>query len=111
MARLPNGDRAFVSPQKIAGYALNAEHAHGGHKARVFRAALGMTAADAGKLQAALLAAALERDCLLVRRDEFGSHYTLEFPFGNAGRTATIRSLWTIRPTEDFPRLVSVYVL
>jgi hypothetical protein len=40
---------------KLEGYALNEEHPSGKHKARVFAAALGLTAADALLLKEKLL--------------------------------------------------------
>jgi ribosome-binding factor A len=56
--KLPNLDRAVVDIVKLRAYCLNAGHPRGRHKARVFAAALGMSAADAQELQALLLSAA-----------------------------------------------------
>ncbi len=43
--------------------------------------------------------------------DEQGQRYTVDFPMtGMLGR-AIIRSIWIIRSAENFPRLVSCYIL
>jgi hypothetical protein len=47
MPKLPNAERAVVEIEKLRDYSLNPGHDEGKHKARVFRAALGFTRADA----------------------------------------------------------------
>ncbi len=42
--KLPNSDRAVVDIAKLRDYCLNPAHPRGRHKARVFAAALGLTA-------------------------------------------------------------------
>lgn len=110
MAALPNGDRAFVDPEKLTRYALNPAHRTGRNKARVFAAALGITAANHEVLADALLAAAEEAEASLERTDSHGAHYAVEFVLENGGKRALVRSLWTVRVGEDFPRLVSAFV-
>ncbi|TAE82235.1 MAG: hypothetical protein EAZ83_13110, partial [Oscillatoriales cyanobacterium] len=58
--KLPNGDRAEVSLQKLVGYCLNPEHSHGKHKARVFASVLGITANNAEVLRELIQKAAIE---------------------------------------------------
>ena len=53
--KLPNSDRAVVEIAKLRDYCLNPEHPHGKHKARVFAAALGLTADQAETLRDELL--------------------------------------------------------
>ena len=43
MPKLPNSERAVVEIGKLRDYSLNQEHEVGKHKARVFKAALGIT--------------------------------------------------------------------
>ena len=57
-AGLPNGGAARVDIGKLCDYCLSAEHPRGRHKARLFRAALGMGRDDASELRGCLLAAA-----------------------------------------------------
>jgi hypothetical protein len=56
--KLPKGDRAVVSDDKLVRYCLDQTHPRGKHKARVFAEALGMTLADAMTLRTTLLHAA-----------------------------------------------------
>ncbi|MDQ3623478.1 MAG: hypothetical protein M3463_13475 [Verrucomicrobiota bacterium] len=56
--KLPNGARAELG-SKLGDYSLNPLHREGRNKARVFASALGITAADADVLRAAVLAAAV----------------------------------------------------
>jgi hypothetical protein len=109
--RLPNADRAIVEMVKLTEYCLNPEHPRGKHKARVFAAALGLTAERADELQEALLTAASSEDAVPGDADEFGQRYVLDFGMEGPAGQATVRSAWIVRTGEDFPRLVSCYVL
>jgi hypothetical protein len=109
--KLPNGINAVVDIVKLRNYCLDPGHPEGRHKARVFRAALGMGQDDAEKLRAALLAAARDEDADDAEADEYGERYVLGFSLRHAGHAARVRSAWIIRKGEDFPRLTSCYVL
>jgi hypothetical protein len=111
MARIPNGPGAFVDIVKLTDYVLNASHRTGRHKARVFAAALGLTVDHANDLAESLRNAAAAEDAVLERRDEYGTHYAIEFVIVFQQRSRRVRSLWTIRNGEDFPRFVSVFVM
>ena len=67
--RLPNAERAVVDIEKLRDYCLSGEHPRGRHKARVFAAALGLTADHAEFLRDALLDAARTHDAVLVDQD------------------------------------------
>jgi hypothetical protein len=110
MGTLPNGDRAFVDPAKVAGYLLNPHHRLGQHKARVFAAALGLREPDAWALIAALKAAAVSGDALADGADVYGVRYVLEFELTHDGKTARVQSSWIVRTGEDFPRFVTAKV-
>jgi uncharacterized protein DUF6883 len=108
---LPNGEHAVVDIEKLRGYCLNPDHPRGRHKARVFAAVLGITAADAEMLQEALADAAASEEAQVTDQDEYGQRYVVDFIMeGNSGQ-ARVRSAWIIRKDEDFPRLTSCYVL
>jgi hypothetical protein len=49
--QLPNSDRAVVEIEKLRDYSLNPNHPVGKHKARAFKAALGITLEDAAWLR------------------------------------------------------------
>lgn len=109
--KLPNGHRAVVVVEKLRDYCLSPVHEEGKHKARVFAAALGLDAADASWLRDVLLAEARERDCQLGRQTVHGQRYLIDFNLSRYGKSARLRSVWNIRPGEDYPRLVTCYVL
>ena len=109
--KLPNSDRAIVDIAKLRDYCLNTTHHRGRHKARVFAAALGLTAEDAEQLQATLLNAAQSYDVTPTDETEFGQLYVLDFPIIGSTGQVIVRSSWIVRHGEDFPRLTSCYVL
>ena len=109
--KLPNADQAFVDVAKLRDYALDPVHAEGKHKARVFAAALGLSRNDAEWLRDQLLLAARTFDCSLGRKTEHGQRYVIDFDATARGKTARLRSAWNLRPTENFPRLTTCYVL
>jgi hypothetical protein len=108
---LPHAERAEVDIRKLLDYCLNHEHWEGKHKARLFAAALGITADDAADLRAALLEIILTHDAQLGLRDEYGQRYTVDFLFEWRGRRAMIRSGWIIEHESDTPRLTTCYPL
>ncbi|HEY3245689.1 MAG TPA: hypothetical protein VGM03_20280 [Phycisphaerae bacterium] len=109
--KLPNADRAVVEIEKLTDYCLSPHHLRGRHKARVFAAVLGLTAADADALRDALMDAAQSQEVVLGETDDFGQRYVLDFLMRGARGTAAVRSTWIVRRGEDFPRLTSCYVL
>jgi hypothetical protein len=96
---------------KLRDYSLDPVHPEGKHKARVFAAALGLTRNDAHWLHEQMLAAARTQDCQLGRTTNHGQRYLLDFTLVHKSKSARMRSVWNVRPAEDFPRLVTCYVL
>lgn len=107
--RLPNPDRAVVEMVKLSEYCLNERHEHGKHKARVFRSALGITAADADWLRDRLIEAAMG-DASRAATSRFGEIYVIDFEVRTRSGVAPVRSSWIVRTGEDFPRLITCYV-
>ena len=93
---LPNAKRAEVDPRKLTEYCLSTTHPVGKHKAAVFRAALGYTAADADALRELLLRAAATGEAVAERADEFGQRFRIDFEATTATGTAIIRSAWMV---------------
>jgi hypothetical protein len=88
-----------------------ATHPVGKHKARVFASVLGLTDADAEHLRNSLLEAAHTLDATTGETDEYGQRYVMDsIVVGPAGQ-ATVRSSWIVRADEDFPRLVTCFLL
>lgn len=110
--KLPNGASAVVDMEKLRDYCLSSQHPEGRHKARVFLSALGMVSADADRLREILLsAAAVDNDVSMTGADQYGCRYSFDVAVSWGSREALVRSAWIIRTGEDFPRLVSCYVL
>jgi hypothetical protein len=109
--KLPNPDNAYIDDSKLAGYCLNFSHAEGQHKARVFKSALGLTIEHLENLKNALLEAVKSYDAIPDNRNQYGHNYTIDFPMTHGNKTATIHSVWIIRNSENFPRLVTCYIL
>jgi hypothetical protein len=102
-----------VDITKLRDYCLSDTHPRGRHKARVFRARLGLTALDSDTLRRALLDAVRDRQDSLreVGTDRFGRRYALDISVTGSAGTATVRSAWIVRAGEDVLRFLSCYVL
>jgi hypothetical protein len=109
--KLPNGDRAIVEIEKLRDYCLDPDHVRGKHKARVFLASCGITAADADELRQALLDAAASLEAESGHADDYGQRYRLQLDVTGPTGSARVRSAWIVRVGEDFPRFVSCYVM
>lgn len=108
---LPNIERAVIDVAKLRGYALNPTHPEGRHKARVFMASLGITAADAEWLAEAILAELPGAVILEGDADEHGRRLTADLQLRRGNRSAVVRTAWIIRAGEDVPRLVTCFVV
>lgn len=108
---IPNAARALVDIRKLRDYSLNPIHRVGRHKARLFAALLGMTLEDAEALRDILLQVVRTHEAVIGERDQFGQRYCLDFLLNWRDRQVPLRSIWNIRPEEDFPRLVTCYPL
>lgn len=110
--KLPNFENAVIDIAKLRDYCLNPNHRRGQHKARVFAATLGLSAADASKLQDAIIEAIRIEEATQSKGDQYGQRYAVDFDMQRVdGRQVRVRSTWIIRSSEDFPRLTSCYVL
>lgn len=109
--KLPNAESAFIDLNKLRNYSLNLQHDRGKHKARLFAAILELNSDDAEILQALILEAVQIYNAVPATSDEYGQRYTIDFPITRNQNTATVRTVWIIRPTETFPRLVSCYIV
>ncbi len=98
---------------KLRDYCLSEAHPRGRHKARVFRARLGLTVGDAEALRDALISAAMADPARLqpTLSDQFGQRYILDFEMQTPVGTATIRSAWIVPAGQDMLRMTTCYVL
>ena len=107
---LPNGERAIVDIRKLRDYCLNPDSPRGSRKARVFRAALGMTRVDAPKLRRKLLEVAVSEQVQVGEADKYSQRYTIEFELQKGSRRAIVRSGWIILTNQHAPRLTTCYI-
>ena len=109
--KLPNPEKAIISDRKLAGYCLNPNHSDGKHKARVFKSALDLNLGNIKILKNALFQAVYNYEASLDKENNYGKKYIIDFPLTNNRKTAIIHSVWIIKNNENFPRLVTCYVL
>jgi hypothetical protein len=64
---------------------------------------------DADELKTALLQAIKNTD--LDKRSPYGQKYQVDFLMIREEKQATVRSVWMVRDDENFPRLVTCFVL
>lgn len=108
--KLPNPHKAVVEIEKLRDYSLNLAHPVGGHKARVFKAALGLTLQDADWLQKQALEVAVKAEAVPGSASVFGDKYVIDALIDHKSKTALVRFCWIIEFGTDFPRLTSCYV-
>jgi hypothetical protein len=112
---LPRAEDAWGVLEKLASYSLDLDHRDGGHKARVFRAVLGITAADVEYLAAALREGLLTTPARAVRATPphgvmCGIWIAVRGLGAHGDRTEVVRTAWEIRHEDDAPRLVTAYI-
>jgi len=73
-------------------YCLNPEHSSGKHKARVFAAALGITAKNADDLRRLIAQAAIEGDIVQHAETEFGRLYKVDWKIDGRETVFYVRS-------------------
>ncbi|MBC7972844.1 MAG: hypothetical protein H7Z11_22430 [Verrucomicrobia bacterium] len=108
--KLPNADRAVIDMQKLTGYYLNPKHSDGQHKAHVFQVALGI-GLEEEELRDALLQAVKTDAAVPSKLNQHGQKYIIDFLMTRLEKEAVIRSAWIVRYEENFPRLITCYIL
>lgn len=109
--KLPNGHRSDLGT-KLEDYVLNPRHWEGRHKAKVFDSVLGISLANRELLRHAILSAAETSDqAEPLGNNGHGEVYVLRFPVETARGHTTVLTVWIIQNGEDFPRLVSCYMV
>lgn len=111
MARLPHATRAILDIAKLEQYCLAPSHPRGRHKARVFRAALGIDASDAAWLRDALLTAVRQVEATEIVTDQFGTQWQADLLIQRQKRRAVVRTIWIVRVGESLPRFVTCWVV
>ncbi|MGH2416056.1 MAG: DUF6883 domain-containing protein, partial [Microcystaceae cyanobacterium] len=70
-----------------------------------------LTIDDIKELKNALLDAVKISDAISDRRNQYGQKYIIDFSMIHKKQSALIHSVWIVRDSENFPRLVTCYVL
>jgi hypothetical protein len=109
--KLPNPEQAIIDSQKLSGYCLNPNHPDGQHKARVFQSVLGLKKETEEELRSALRESLIQNNAIFDKKNQYGNKYIIDFPMTRDNQQAIIHSVWIIRFEEDFPRLVTCYIL
>lgn len=109
--KIPSGEHAQVSDEKVRDYLLSPEHPIGRYKAAFF-SALGYRRDDAIRLQEDLKAVAASGEISWEDASPYGTKYmvrgTLISPMR---RKAEIVTVWIVLVSESVPRFVTAYPL
>jgi hypothetical protein len=111
MPNLPHSENAIINPAKLRDYCLNADHPRGRHKARVFREALGLSMDDAEWLQQNIRDGIQNHPGEKQETDSFGSRWRVDLPLTRQGKSVVVRTGWMIKTGEQFPHLITCWVL
>ncbi|MGH7597739.1 MAG: DUF6883 domain-containing protein, partial [bacterium] len=71
-------DRIYIDPRKFTEYALNPSHPRGGHKARVFKSALGCDAQNYENLKLQIESQAFDAEATEGIVDKHGQRYVVD---------------------------------
>ena len=80
-------------------------------QARVFREALGLSVDDAEWLQKKLLEGIQKHPAEKQETDDFGSRWRVDTPLTRQDKSVVVRAGWIIKAGEQFPRLITCWVL
>ncbi len=104
-------DRIYIDPRKLTEYALNPEHPRGGHKAKVFKSALGYDKQNYENLKSQIESQVLDSDAKEGMTDKHGKRYVVDILIkGYSGKEAMIRTCWLVPPGTKEGRLTTLLV-
>lgn len=104
---LENWSLAEMPRSKTVGYALNANHGKGKHKARVF-ARLGFTPANVDELERQIREQLPRASAVAGLVDGFGRRFNVDVPVQGTSAGGTVRTSWILRPGVAAPQLTSL---
>ncbi|MDJ0599969.1 MAG: hypothetical protein QNJ37_14140 [Crocosphaera sp.] len=109
--KLPNRDRIKKEQivEKLTTYALNFNHTDGKHKARLFKAKLGITLNNQDKLIKAIFEAVNTQSVAYSTTSQYGDKYVIDFIMETETGISKIRTAWILIFQENYPRLTSIY--
>ena len=107
--KLPNGEQAEISVQKLIGYCLNPEHPSGKHKARVFASILGITVENADVLRELIQTAAVAGEVVQQSTTQFGQQFKVDWIVPDTDRIR-LRTIWETTTNNPYPRLITAFL-
>jgi hypothetical protein len=111
LAALPRAHEALVERRKLVDYVLCPTHNDGRHKARVFRALLGIEQQHWEYLREQLLDGLLEATQANIKTTPHGVLGEVLMPIeGLNGSRQIVTTVWEMHDESPRPRLVSAYI-
>ncbi len=112
MQLLPQHEKAVVPIEKLRDYALDPDHPEGKHKARVFKAALGIEQTHADVLAQILKESLFRAPAVSGIKDQRGQRWaTYHEIVGLTGKPAVVTVVWIYRAEQaGVPVLISCYI-
>ncbi|MEH2127984.1 DUF6883 domain-containing protein [Nostoc sp.] len=107
--KLPNGEQAEISVQKLIGYCLNPEHPSGKHKARVFASILGITLENSDVLRELIQTAAVAGEVVQQSTTQFGQQFKVDWIVPDTDGIR-LRTIWEITANKPYPRLITAFL-
>ena len=107
--KLPNGEQAEISMQKLIGYCLNPEHPSGKHKARVFASILGITLENADVLRELIQTAAVAGEVVQQSTTQFGQQFKVDWIVPDTDGIR-LRTIWETTTNNLYPRLITAFL-
>ena len=77
----------------------------------MFKSALNLDINNVDELKDTLIKAVKNNDAIPATCNQYGQKYVIDFTLTRGERTAIIHSVWIVKNQENFPRLVTCYVL
>ena len=110
-ASLPNFNNAVLDIRKLNDYCLNPFHPKGKDKARVFRAALGLTQRDAVWLRGEILQNLGYAPATRQTEDQYGVRYEVNIKITKQNMSAILSTVWMIAHNDVRPTLITCRIL
>jgi hypothetical protein len=107
--RIPNADRAIITPEKLRDYLLNPDHRKGSAKARLLNIC-GYLAEAWQVLETDLRTQHLTSDSVVAKENPYGRRFEIRAPLTTpSNRRVVFESIWQIDNGTDVPRLITMY--
>jgi hypothetical protein len=109
MPILRNAENAIIDERKIRDYVLNMSNPAGRNKARVIRAATGLTRVNYRNLIEQIKQAILVSEAEPVEPIPYGERFRVVITLSGPKGTLRVRTGWIYRTGEDVPRFATLY--